>query len=195
MFRKVTFLTALLAGAALIGLSPSSSAQEAQWTSLLDPTSLDNFDRTGDANWHLTDGIAEADMGFGYLVTKESYSDFVLRAEFWVSDDANSGIFIRCTDPADPNPRGCYENNIFDQRPDPTYGTGGIPNHAPVGAIPKTGGKWNTYEIIAQGDHLVLILNGMRTVDIHDSDHASGPIGLQYGAGIVRFRKVEIRPL
>lgn len=195
MLRQALVLTALLSGGALIALSAPSAAQEDGWISLLDPTTLDNWDRTGDANWRLTDGIAEADMGFGHLVTRESYGDFELRAEFWVDDPANSGIFLRCQDPAEPSPRSCYEVNIYDERPDPAYGTGGIPNHAAVENVPKIGGQWNTYEITAQGDHLVLVLNGLETVNVHDGTYASGPITLQYGGGTVRFRKVEIRPL
>src|SRR2546430_8381151 len=35
----------------------------------------------------------------GFLVTKNAYGDFQLRVEFWAGPDANSGIFIRCTDP------------------------------------------------------------------------------------------------
>jgi hypothetical protein len=194
--RSAIFLGIVTASLSLFAASlPSSAQNEAQWTSLLHADNLDNWDRTGDANWRMVDGIAEADMGFGHLVTRESYGDFVLRAEFWVDDPANSGIFIRCTDPAEPSPRSCYEVNIYDERPDPTYGTGAIPNHAAVGEIPKIGGQWNTYEITAQGGHIVLVLNGMTTVDIHDSTYANGPITLQYGAGTVRFRKVDIRPL
>ena len=194
--RSAVMIGILALGAGIIAASPQTSAQnQEQWTSLLQADSLDNWDRTGDANWEMADGIAEADMGFGYLVSKEDYGDFVMRAEFWVDASANSGIFIRCGDPAEPSPRSCYEVNIFDERPGPTYGTGGIPNHAAVGAIPKIGGQWNTYEIIAQGDHIVLVLNGYRTVDVHDSTHARGRIALQFGAGEVKFRKAEIRPL
>ena len=40
-----------------------------------------------------------ADKGSGFLVSKEAYTDFQLRVEFWVDEDANSGIFIRCTIP------------------------------------------------------------------------------------------------
>jgi len=36
---------------------------------------------------------------------------------------------------------------------------------------------------------------GTRTVYIQDSKFARGPIALQYGAGVVKFRKVQIRPL
>ena len=35
--------------------------------------------------------------------------------------------------------------------------------------MPKAGGKWNTYEITAQGPHLVVVLNGQKTVDVQDS--------------------------
>ena len=63
----------------------------------------------------------------------------------------------------------CYEVNIFDKRPDPTYGTGAIVDVAKVDPMPKAGGKWNTFEITAKGPHLVVIFNGQKTVDVQDS--------------------------
>jgi Domain of Unknown Function (DUF1080) len=63
------------------------------------PPNLSNWNQIGDANWKLADGIVAADKGNGFLVSKNSYGDFQLRAEFWVDADANSGIFIRCSDP------------------------------------------------------------------------------------------------
>ena len=62
----------------------------------------------------------------------------------------------------EPGDRTCYEVNIFDQRPDPTYGTGAIVNFVEVDPMPKAGGKWNTFEITAKGRHLVVVLNGQR---------------------------------
>jgi hypothetical protein len=73
----------------------------------------------------------------------ESYADFEVRVEFWVNDDANSGVFIRCEDPTKVSGRTSYEMNIFDKRPDPSYGTGAIVNVAKVSPMPKAGGKWN----------------------------------------------------
>jgi hypothetical protein len=131
----------------------------------------------------------------GYLVTKQPYTDFEIRAEFWVDTPANSGIFIRCDTPQMPGAEACYEVNIFDTRPDPTYGTGAIVNVAKVATPLKAGGKWNTYEIAAQGSHLTVTLNGMKTVDVQDTKHARGPFALQYGAGVVKFRSVQVRPL
>jgi hypothetical protein len=197
MLRRSALLAGFAAaGAALLAASLPASAQVAeQWTTLLDGTNLDNWHIVGDANWRIVDGAAQADMGGGHLMSNDSYTDFVLRAEFWVDEPANSGIFIRCDDPEMPGADSCYEVNIFDTRPEPAYGTGAIVNHAAIDNMPLAANRWNTYEIIAQGDHLVIVLNGRRTVDIHDATHPSGPITLQYGTGVVKFRLVEIRAL
>ena len=66
---------------------------------------------------------------------------------------------------------------------------------AKVDPMPKAGGKWNTYEITAKGSQLTVVLNGQKTVDVQDSKHASGPFALQYGSGVIKFRKVYIKPL
>ncbi len=194
--RKVLF--AALSGAALL-VGCAGTGGSGGWTTLVDGSNgLDNFTRVGDANWSAGDGAIQASAGGkdpGYLVSKASYKDFMLRAEFWASDDANSGVFLRCANPAVITDENCYEANIFDQRPDPTYGTGAIVKVAKVDPMPKAGGKWNTYEISARGTRLVLVFNGIKTVDVEDAKLASGPIALQWGRGTIRFRKVEIRAL
>ena len=100
------------------------------WTTLIDGTrGLDNFNRVGEANWSAADGAVQASQGgkdAAFLVTRTAYKDVMIRAEFWASDDANSGIFFRCQDPGKITDENCYEANIFDQRPDPTYATGAI---------------------------------------------------------------------
>ena len=144
----------------------------------------------------MADGAIQANSGGNsFLVTPESYGDFQLTLEFWVDPDANSGIYIRCSDPQDVEATNCYEVNIFDKRPDQAYRTGGVVDVAPPSSIIETGGKWNTYDITARGERLTVILNGIQTVDVEHSGYTSGPIALQYGAGIVRFRNLQIRPL
>lgn len=172
----------------------------AGWTTLVSGNQgLDNFDRVGEGRWNGADGALQGAMlgkDAAYLVTKLPYKDFMLRAEFWVSEDANSGIFFRCQNPKVITDESCYEANVFDQRPDPTYGTGAIVKVAKLSApMMKAGGQWNTYEISARGTRLVLVLNGIKTVDIDDARFASGPIALQWGRGTIKFRKVEIKPL
>jgi len=169
------------------------------WTALVDGTrGLENFNRVGVANWSATDGAIQATAGGAtpaYLVSKQSYTDFTMRVEFWSSDDANSGVFVRCANPAEITDENCYEANIFDQRPDPTYGTGAIVKVAKVSPMPKAGGKWNVYEITAKGPRLTLVLNGVKTVDVEDRKLTSGPVALQWGRGTIKFRKVDIRPI
>ena len=186
------------------GCAPDSSEPMAipeptDWVTLIDGTEgLDNFNRVGDANWTEEFSSIRATEGNGasWLVTKDSYSDFVIRVEFWASDDSNSGIYMRCQNPEIITDRDCYEANIYDQRPDPSYGTGGIVHRAAVSEpAPTVGDKWNVYRITAYGDRLIAELNNEITADVSDSELSEGPIGLQWAAGELRFRKVEIARL
>ncbi|HUL83845.1 MAG TPA: DUF1080 domain-containing protein [Gammaproteobacteria bacterium] len=180
-------------GAGSAGGAQQPAAREGPWTTLFDGSSLDSWSTTGDANWQIADGIATADSGTGFLVTSKPYGDFELELEFFVSPDANSGVFLRCANPAKPGAATCYEVNIFDQRPDPTYRTGAIVGVAKPSVAIDAGNRWNDYEIVARGRHLVVKLNGQTTVDVEDDKLAVGPIALQYATGVVKFRNVRIR--
>jgi len=39
------------------------------------------------------------------------------------------------------------------------------------------------------------VLNGQKTVELHNGLFAEGPVTLQHGAGMMKFRKVAIKPL
>jgi hypothetical protein len=179
--------------------TPACAQTGEGWTVLVDSKTMGDWNQVGESNWRLEDGAVVADKKTSkdpaYLVSKTPYKNFMVYAEFWASDDANSGIFLRCQDPAKITDRLCYEVNIFDQRPDPTYGTGGIVNFAEVNPMPKAGGKWNTFEITANGRQITVLLNGQKTVDLHNGMFAEGPIALQHGSGVIKFRKVAIKPL
>jgi hypothetical protein len=204
--------SALAMGLSFVGFAAFSplrrASGEAGWVTLFDGKNLDPFNKIGDANWRIEDGVAVADKGNGFLVTKETYANFQIRAEFWVGPDANSGVFIRCTDPEKVTATNAYEVNIWDDRPQKDYATGAIVNIAKVDPMPVTVGKWSVYEITAKGDTFTVVLNGQKTVDgAKDAKHASGRIALQHGLGnkdangvvndkgVVKFRKVEIKAL
>jgi hypothetical protein len=192
----ITLALLLIGFAAILQGQQASGQANAGWITLFDGKSLEGWSPIGDAIWRVEDGAIVTDKGKGYLVSKNTYTDYEIHAEFWVSDDANSGVFIRCTDPAKVDSKTAYEVNIFDQRPDPSYGTGAIVDVAKAATVLKTGGKWNTYEIVAKGPKFTVTLNGVRTVDgAEDAKHASGHIALQGFAGTIKFRKVDIKPL
>jgi hypothetical protein len=186
--------------ASAVYLAPQASAQTGPgWITLLDDKNMGDWDRVGETNWRMEGGAVVADKNTGkgaaHLVSKKSYKDFQIYAEFWASDDANSGIFLRCQDPAKPGDSSCYEVNIFDQRKDPSYGTGAIVKFVEVSPMPKAGGKWNTFEITAKGRDITVVLNGKETVKLRNGLWAEGPITLQHGSGVIKFRKVAIKPL
>ena len=159
----------------------------------LDGTSMANFDALGDANWRVVDGAIQGDKGNGFLVSKKSYKDFYMVVEFWSDADANSGIFIRCTNPKQVTATNSYEVNIFDKRPNQAFGTGAIVGVAEVSPMPWAAGRWNTMEITAQGPVLTVSFNGSRTVNgVRDARFASGPFALQSAGGTIKFRKVQI---
>ena len=173
--------------------APQAQPQTGAWKTLFDGTSLDGWKQVGNANWELADGTVRADAGTGFLLTGSVYTDFDLDLEFWVTADANSGVFLRCQNPAELGAATCYEVNIFDQRPDPTYRTGAIVGVAKPSVQMDTGERWNRYEISARGRHLRVKLDSQTTVDVDNDRFAAGPIALQYGAGRVMFRNVRIR--
>jgi hypothetical protein len=181
------------------GAVPASAQSGEGWITLLDSKTMGDWDQVGESNWRLEDGAVVADKmagkDAGFLVSKKPYKDFMLYIEFWASDDANSGIYMRCQDQKKLTDKSCYEANIFDQRKDPTYGTGGIVHFAEVDPMPKAGGKWNTYEITAKGRQIVVTLNGQKTAELRNNLFSEGPIALQHGAGAIKFRKVAVKPL
>jgi hypothetical protein len=190
-------------GLAMLGCASMSTGS---WTTLIDgDAGLDNWNRIGDANWHAEGGAIVADKGKeGYLVSKNSYKDFEIRAEFWAESGTNSGIFIRCADPAKITAADCYEINIWDTRPELKYATGAIVNHAavPVPIVFKAAGKWSTYEITAKGATLIVKFDGVVSASIEDTKRSDGPFALQFApgaqgapGGVIKWRKVQVRPL
>jgi len=67
------------------GCAQMSAMMDTGWVTLIDgEKGLENFNRVGDANWRAEGGAIVADKGKGgFLVTKNSYKDFQIRAEFW----------------------------------------------------------------------------------------------------------------
>jgi hypothetical protein len=195
--------TTALALAATLALGACTTMQGLTgWDTLIDGgRGMENFTNMGGANWHPEGDAIVADRRPGneptyYLATKKTYRDFTIRAEFWVSDDANSGLYVRCTDARPMTDRTCHEANIFDKRPDPSYATGAIVwlVKAPV-PVPHTGGQWNTMEVTARGSHMEVKLNGVTTAVTDEARVVDGVIGLQYAGGTVKFRKVQVRRL
>lgn len=197
------------AGLLAVTLAFSGCASlSSDWVTLVDGgKGMDNFTPLGDANWRVEGDAIVADKGklsSSHLVSKKSYKDFELKAEFYADTTTNSGIFIRISDPKKIGSDSSYEVNIYDQRPGQEYATGAIVGFAsvPVPIIHKAGGKWNTMEIYARGSQVTVMFNGAVSAHMNNSQFASGPVSLQFGngpkgapGGVIKWRKVQIREL
>jgi hypothetical protein len=136
------------------------------------------------------------------LLTKEDFADFVVKAEFRAHPAVNSALMLR---QGRPQPAG-YELQIRDKvltdRTGGSYLTGSIVNvqNAPEGTkiVP---GQWNSFEATLQGDHIVVMYNGKKVVDVHDKRRSTGAIGLQSAhpedpaGAFIEFRNLKIKRL
>jgi hypothetical protein len=176
-------------------LSPAESADG--WTLLFDGQALAGWAPRGDARWSVDQGVivCKPGTGGGFLSTIQEYADFQLHVEFWIDGTANSGVFLRCPTTGEIAATNAYEVNIYD--PHEKWPTGSINEVARTRETQKTAGQWNTYDLTADGDHLVVKLNGKITVDVRDGQRARGTIALQNlkGDGEVRFRNIKLKPL
>ena len=184
-----------VAAIAVIGHVPASGQTAGAWTNLFNGKDLGNWNVTGNADWRVADGVIEATKARGFLVTRESYTDFEMRADVWVTADSNGGILFRITKPEDPGIENGYELSMNDKRADQTGRTGSIVNVAKPLVQYDSGGKWTTVVITAKGPHMVATLNGIKTAEADDAKYPRGPVSLQAAGGIVRYRNVQIREL
>ena len=71
---------------------------------------------------------------------------------------------------------------------------------AEAGAIIADKGKGGF--LVSKSSQLTVVLNGVQTANVQDSQHAQGPFALQFGngpndapGGAIKWRKVQIKPL
>ena len=156
-----------------------------------------NWNSYGDANWKFSnnDLIGYIYEGAGYIITQQTYNDFVLELEFKPDSIINSGVFIRCKN-EEISPTDCYEINIWDLHPNQDYRTGSIVMKSVPSVKVETNNKWNTLKISAKQNHIQVWINNISTVDLMDDTRTAGYIGLQAsGQGEVKFRNIKIKPL
>jgi hypothetical protein len=114
----------------------------------------------------------------------------VLSLEFRCGNDTNSGVFVRS-----PKEAGGYEVQIWRQQP-AGYNTGAIVGTAKTSRdFSIKPNEWNHFQITAENDHIIVVLNGETTLDIRDTQFAEGNIRLQYQMFPISFRNIKIREL
>jgi hypothetical protein len=143
------------------------------------------------SHWEVVGGVlSPCGDTAGYLISKGNYKDLVLAVDFRTGEDTNSGVFVRSLGSS----LG-YEVQIWKVQP-AGFNTGSIVGAGKTDREYKfTPDKWNHYEITADGDHLVVVLNGTKTLDIHDSQFSDGVIRLQYQKFPIEFKNIKVREI
>ncbi len=130
--------------------------------------------------------------GGGNLFTEKEYANFVLRFDFRLGEASNNGIGIRAPFEGDAAYAGMeiqildYEAPVYRGKLKPAQVQGSIYDVVPAktGFLKKTG-EWNEEEILADGRHIHVTLNGMVIVDA-DLDSVTDPEALKKHPGLQR---------
>lgn len=156
------------------------------------------------------------EMG-GNLYTKEQYDDFILRFEFLLTEGANNGLGIRHDMVANEQGYSGMELQILDNN-DPQYkDLKPYQYHGSLYGIaaakrdfPLKVGDWNTEEVIAKGDHLIIKVNGVEILNTHINEavkdlpadsyskavlNRKGHIAFLGHGTVVKFKNIRIKPL
>jgi hypothetical protein len=134
------------------------------------------------------------------LVTEKKFKDFVVRFEYMMPDNSNSGFYLR----------GRHEIQLlgdFKSGKATEGGNGAIYSfRKPDQFVTKPAGQWQTVEATMVGNKITVVMNGVK---IHDNVECNrptggeldnkvtepGPILLQGDHGTVSFRNIRIKEL
>lgn len=168
--------------------------------------------------WSVEDGVLICKgTPLGYLYTKREYDDFVLKLDWrWPpgKKPGNGGVLIRMTGRHRIWPKSleaqlnagdagdfwgldgyALSGSAERMRTSEHEQFGKLTNLKKTEDMENPPGEWNTYEIIAQGGTVTLIINGQQVNKAARCDLNPGRICLTSEGDEIHFRNVEITPI
>ena len=177
---------------------------------------MDSEDGEPSDLFYVEDGVMNT-LGdpFGYIRTKESYSNFKLHLEWrWPEEPSNSGVLINVQGKEIIFPH-CVECQLMNGKAgdivlmgkgasitikDSSYMVTSE-EHRYL-AIPKfedssekTAGEWNSYDITSLDGTIEVVVNGVLQNKGIDMNPAEGNIALQSEGSPIQFRNIYLQPL
>jgi hypothetical protein len=158
---------------------PDSAKEEKGFVSLFNGKDMTGW--VGNTKGYYADGKGNmvcdpTKGGGGNVYTEKEYSNFVIRFEFKLSPGANNGLGIRTPRDVDAAYKG-MEIQIIDDTSDKYKGIQPWQRHGSIYGVAaakpghlKPVGEWNSEEVIADGRHITVKLNGETIVDVEDLD-------------------------
>ena len=211
-------LAALAASAALLPALAAGDDKKADkkddgsgWVQLFDGKDLKGWMvyPNGTGEWKVEDGVLVGSGKSSHLFSEGGdYTNFVYRVEAMINDGGNSGQYFR-TQFGPGFPKG-YEAQINSTHRDPIRTGSLYPAFDPhltkeqkekivvyKELVPPN--EWFTQEVIADGNHIIIKVNGQKTVDFVDENntYTKGHFALQQHdpTTTVKFKKIEYKPL
>ncbi len=191
----------------VIGLVSQAHAGMYATTPLFNGKDLSGWREVGGGKWSVQDGTIVGETGdgrYGWLVTEKDYADFILTLKFKAEAPGNSGVQFRShvieeemqgyQAELDPRPGGST-GSVWDENRRNRW----LARSSGEGITAYKHAEWNEYRITATGDHIVVHLNGVKTVDFDDDMAIKGIIALQVHSGSppvkVLWKDVQIADL
>jgi len=187
------------------------SDDEDTFTQLFNGEDLEGWTGAVD-NYEVNDGAIRCKAGHGgNLITEDRYENFTVRVEFKLPPGGNNGLAIR-TPNAQANPaHEAMELQVLDNTAEmyanlePYQFHGSAYTIAPAhrGYL-RPVGEWNYEEVIVNGDHVQVFLNGYKILDTHTKEAApdhpfntitEGHFGFCGHNDPVEFRNIRIREI
>ena len=196
-----------------VAAEPVAAAEEVKaedgWVQLFNGDDLTGWKKHPDdkAKWQVVDGTLVGSGPSGHLFSERGdYTNFHFRIEAKINDKGNSGQYFRATY-TNGFPPG-YEAQINSTSGDPIRTGSLYPDKRASdderkamivrGQLVKPD-EWFTQEVIVVGNHIVIKLNGMTTVDFVDErkryDKGHFAIQQHHDGSFVFIRKAEVKEL
>ncbi|MBN4046860.1 DUF1080 domain-containing protein [bacterium AH-315-P07] len=197
-------------------LSESSFAAEKGFKSLFNGKDLKGWE--GDTKGYIVENEEIVCKPGGNMFTAEDYDNFIFRFEFKLTPGANNGLGLRMSKRGGDAAYRAMELQILDNTADKYKDLQPYQYHGSVyGVVPakrghlKPVGEWNSQEVIANGSHIKVTLNGVVIVDadiaevskdgtIDHKEHPgllreTGRIGFLGHGDVLYFRNIRIKKL
>lgn len=185
----------------------SATTNKTGYKKLFNGKDLKGWTTHGTEKWYVENSELVCESGpdkqYGYLSTNKSYKNFILKLNFKLEANGNSGVFIRSriegtkisgwqveVAPPEHHTGGIYES----------YGRGWLIQPKPEDEKILKPAEWNVMRIQVKDDEITTWLNDEKIVYLKDEKigEGTGFIALQIhdGGGIkVRWKNIEIKEL
>src|SRR5215469_2941199 len=164
------------------------------WILLFDGESTFGLTQAGQLAWRTSNGVLSTDgSGTGYIRTNSPFADFVLKMDVRLANPAaDAALYIRTARDGSPTDNG-YQIRIGDGNP--AWPAGSVVSRFKATAVHPQGGQWHSFEIDADGDHIVVLLDQKTVAEGNDSTVRAGYIGFKVSGASLEIRDLKLKPI